>query len=423
MTRDQLKQYYNRVRSVTEEICKPLTVEDHVIQPIIDVSPPKWHLGHTTWFYEAMFLNEYVENYKDFHPDYAFVLNSYYNSFGVRVDRDRRGSLSRPTVDDIMTFRTEIDARMTNLIDNLDDSRWTEFSKLLVLALNHEQQHQELLVTDIKYILASNPLRPAYLTDMPAAVAGAAASNPDSYSEFAAGVYEIGYQDEGFYYDNERPVHKTYVDDFKLHKRLVTNREFLAFVEDGGYTDFTHWLSDGLDAVRAGDWKAPLYWENRDGEWFEFTLFGLQKLNLDAPVCHVSFFEADAYANWAGKRLPTEAEWEIAARQSSASKDGANFYDNKNFHPIPVQNSNPQGLQQMFGDVWEWTNSAYLAYPGYRRFKGPLGEYNGKFMINQMVLRGGGSCATSADHARITYRNFFQADKRWQFKGFRLADD
>ncbi len=293
----------------------------------------------------------------------------------------------------------------------------------MVLALNHEQQHQELLLTDIKYILSLNPTLPVYQKQSPEVIQKKEnAPTQSRFKEFPGGVYEIGYQGEGFYYDNERPVHKQYLEDFKLQNRLVTNAEFLAFIEDGGYRDFRFWLSDGWKKVQAENWEAPLYWRKIDGKWYEWTLSGLQPLNPAAPVCHVSYFEADAYAQWMGKRLPTEAEWEVAARLSDLNSAEGNFMDSGLLHPRPLQQTDAGNkLHQMLGDVWEWTGSAYLPYPGYRRIEGPLGEYNGKFMVNQMVLRGG-SCATPADHIRITYRNFFQPDKRWQFMGFRLAD-
>lgn len=422
MQRSELIEYFLRVRKTSEDICRPLEIEDHVPQPITDVSPPKWHLGHISWFFEAMFLNKYVRDYQPFHPGYAFVFNSYYESFGERVERPSRGSLSRPTVAEVMKFRKHVTERMCDLIETIDEKLWPEFSNTVVLALNHEQQHQELMITDIKYILAKNPLRPPYLKG-PASPDRPAATKlpPAKFIEFAGGVYDIGYTSDGFYYDNERPVHKQFVNDFKLQNRLVTNAEYLQFIEDGGYRDFRFWLSDGWETARTQNWQAPLYWEQRDGEWFEYTLRGLQKLNPNAPVCHVSYYEADAFAQWAKKRLPTEAEWETAARAAGVQPNGGNFLDSNLLHPVPLTASS-NALQQMLGDVWEWTASAYLPYPGYRRIEGPLGEYNGKFMINQMVLRGG-SCATPQDHIRITYRNFFQPDKRWQFKGFRLADD
>lgn len=425
MDRSQLTRYFLRVRKTSEDICAPLEVEDYVIQPIMDVSPPKWHLGHTSWFYEALFLEKLIPEYSAYHPEYAFVFNSYYESFGTRIQRDSRGTLSRPSVAETMQYRAAITERMCELIETIDEAKWPEFRENVILALNHEQQHQELLLTDIKFIFATNPLRPVYLA-AGSERNGYANPLPDQrYLEFPAGVYEIGYRGEAFYYDNERPVHKQFVHDFKLANRLVTNGEYLDFIEAGGYRDFRYWLSDGWETVKREGWQAPLYWEKVDGEWHEFTLRGLRKLDPESPVCHVSYFEADAFAHWRGKRLPTEAEWEVAARAAGLQPGGGNFYDRKHFHPRPLGDElrrKPEQLHQMLGDVWEWTRSAYLPYHGYRQVEGPLGEYNGKFMINQMVLRGG-SCATSADHTRITYRNFFQTDKRWQFKGIRLAED
>ncbi|MEL6822441.1 MAG: ergothioneine biosynthesis protein EgtB [Calditrichota bacterium] len=421
MNRADLTRFFLAVRKATEDICAPLSVEDFVIQPIMDVSPPKWHLGHTSWFYEAIFLEKYVDGYKPYHPEYAFVFNSYYESFGTRVNRDMRGSLSRPTVGEVMAYRAHITNSMCDLIDTVDESKWPEFSSTLILSLNHEQQHQELLMTDIKYIFASNPLQPSYLENLPVKTGSPVESQ---FVEFAGGVHEIGYQGEAFYYDNERPVHKQYVGDFKLQNRLITNGEYLNFVEDGGYTDFRFWLSDAWEQVKAGSLEAPFYWQKIDGQWCEFTLGGLRKLNLDAPVCHVSYYEADAYAVWAKKRLPTEAEWEVAARECAVQDAEGNYFDSATYHPQVAGAYKPQGdgrLYQMMGEVWQWTGSSYLPYPGYKRTGGPLGEYNGKFMIDQMVLRGA-SCVTSKNHARITYRNFFQTDKRWQFKGFRLAE-
>jgi ergothioneine biosynthesis protein EgtB len=423
MDRNKLIAFFKNVRQVTEEICQPLAVEDHVIQPVTDVSPPKWHMGHTSWFFEAMFLDKMIDNYRWVNPQYPYVFNSYYESFGQRIDRNTRGHMSRPTLAETLQYRKEITERMCRLIADVPEAQYPQFSKLVILALNHEQQHQELLLTDIKYILASSPLRPTY-RPLPERVAQQYELPPLKFVPFAGGVYEIGYQGEGFYYDNERPVHKQYLHDFAIADRLVTNGEYLEFVEDGGYRDFRWWLSDGWETVKSQGWTKPLYWEKIDGQWYEFTLGGLQKLNPAAPVCHVSYFEADAYAQWRGKRLPTEAEWEVAARLTDQHPDGQNFYDRQYLHPVPLdpQTAQSEGLKQMLGDVWEWTRSSYLPYPGYRRESGPLGEYNGKFMINQMVLRGG-SCATSANHIRITYRNFFQTDKRWQFKGIRLAED
>jgi ergothioneine biosynthesis protein EgtB len=423
LSKNEIIKYFQRVRKVSEEICEPLVIEDYVVQPIEDVSPPKWHLGHTTWFYEAMFLDRYLKNYQPFHPKYFYLFNSYYRSLGDRWERPKRGVLSRPTVEDVYKYRRAIDERMMDLTDKIRENEWKGFSELLVLALNHEQQHQELLLTDIKYILATNPLFPVYQNSKTQNKNGGGIES--DFVEFESGVYEIGFKGDGFCYDNEQPDHKMYLDKFKLQNRLVTNAEYLEFMEAGGYKDFRFWLSDGWDAVQKYGWQAPLHWGKIDGGWYEMTLNGLRKIVPEAPVCHVSYFEAEAYASWARKRLPSEAEWEVTARLVGAQPEQGNFYDDKNFHPVPVdpkKQNNSKGVFQMLGDVWEWTGSGYLPYPGYKQAEGALGEYNGKFMVNQMVLRGG-SCATSRDHARITYRNFFQPDKRWQFTGFRLAEE
>ena len=419
MNRSELEKYFLYVRKASEKICEPLEIEDYVVQPIEDVSPPKWHLGHTSWFYEAMFLDKYLNNYKPYHPTYSFLFNSYYHSLGDRWDRPRRGVLSRPSVKEVYQYRKEITQRMTELIHNISEEKWVEFKDLLILGLNHEQQHQELLVTDIKYILASNPLFPAYRNG------GNSGSSQEAfkanYIPFDSKVYEIGYSGDGFCYDNEQPHHQIYLSPFKLMDRLVTNVEYLEFIEDGGYQNFAHWLSDGWDCLQKNGWKAPLNWIQLDNEWHEITLQGLQKLNKASPVCHVSYYEAEAYASWAKKRLPTEAEWEVAARLTHGEDRSGNFWENQHLHPQVANKNEKFSLKQMLGDVWEWTGSSYLPYPGYKQMEGALGEYNGKFMINQMVLRGG-SCATARDHIRLTYRNFFQTDKRWQFTGFRLAE-
>lgn len=411
-----LQQFYSSVRKTSEEICRPLEIEDYVVQPIDDVSPPKWHLGHVTWFFETVILQKFQPNFKPFHKLYNFVFNSYYESFGTRVFRPKRGTLSRPTVKEIYAYRATVDEQMQSLFEKLDRKHWPEFSRLVTLGLNHEQQHQELLVYDIKYIFANNPLRPIYQK------AKARPHPPEvkaAYLDIPGGIVEIGHQAEGFAWDNEMPAHQVLLRDFKLQNRLVTNGEYVEFINAGGYADFRHWLSDGWTAVQEQGWQAPLYWEKHDGQWFVMTLSGWRELDPHEPVCHVSFYEADAFAKWAQKRLPSEFEWEHAARIMDAKASEGNFLDERNFHPLPVQAAAPR-LQQMLGDVWVWTSSAYLGYPGYRQEEGALGEYNGKFMSNQMVLRGG-SCATPRDHIRRTYRNFFQCDKRWIFSGIRLA--
>ncbi len=420
MNRKELVEYFLRIRKCSEDICKPLANEDYVPQPIMDVSPPKWHLAHVSWFFETVLLKVYNPQYQPYHPQYGFIFNSYYESFGKRVERPTRGTLSRPTVQEVMAYRSAINQDMCELIETLPEESWETFHDLVVLGLNHEQQHQELLLTDIKYIYSHNPLQPAYL------ITGQSKSVVSSISrflEFEGGVYEIGHPGNEFGFDNEMPSHKVYLNDFKIQNRLVTNREYLEFIEDQGYQSFEYWLSDGWTLLETEGWNSPLFWEQIDGKWFEFTLAGLQPVELDAPVCHVSYYEAEAFAEWTGKRLPTEPEWEIAVQQSKVFPNQGNFMDSGFFQPQPLseEDTGQSLMHQAFGDVWEWTGSAYLPYPGYRRQKGALGEYNSKFMINQMVLKGG-SCATPQDHIRTTYRNFFQPDKRWQFMGLRLAE-
>jgi ergothioneine biosynthesis protein EgtB len=333
----------------------------------------------------------------------------------------RRGTLSRPTVREVLSYRDAIDERVTRLLDHIPEGVWPDFSRLIALGINHEQQHQELLVSDIKYIIACNPLHPAYMQP-PARPAHGSLPPGNGYVQFEGGLVNVGYAGEGFSWDNERPAHRVFLERYSLQSRLVTNGDFIQFIEDGGYADFRHWLSDGWDAVMRERWAAPLYWENRDGVWLNATFSGLREVERDEPVCHVSYYEADAFAKWAGKRLPTEFEWENGARTSRADAASGNFLNRGLLRPAAAaEGSQAGGLRQMVGDVWVWTASAYLSYPGFTPEAGAMAEYNSKFMNNQMVLRGG-SCATPRDHYRITYRNFFQCDKRWQFTGIRLAD-
>lgn len=409
-------QSYLSVRKQTEELCRPLEIEDYVIQSMPDVSPAKWHLGHTTWFFETFLLQKYIPEYKPHKEQFGFLFNSYYETIGERWARANRGLLSRPTVKEVYDYRSHVDTRMKDLLENSPDE--PGFGFLVDLGIHHEQQHEELLVTDIKNVLALNPTKPVYKK---ASVSSPTRPATNRFVEFAGGLVEIGFAGDGFSFDNERPRHRVWLNDFLLQNRPVTNGEFLEFIQDGGYTDFRHWLSDGWARVQQEAWQHPLYWEQKDGEWFVMTLSGLRPLDRSEPVCHVSYFEADAYAKWAGKRLPLEAEWEHAAAQSKEDPDSANFLESGNFHPVATRESSGS-LHQMFGNVWEWTRSAYLAYPGFKPEPGAVGEYNGKFMNDQMVLRGG-SCATPRNHIRRTYRNFFQCDKRWQFTGIRLASD
>lgn len=439
---------YRAVRAFTERICAPLEVEDHVIQPHPDVSPPKWHLGHTTWFFESFLLQRFDPAYEVFHPRFAFLFNSYYESVGARVERPLRGMLSRPTLREVLAYRHSVDAAMRRLFETLPAENAREFSQLVEIGLHHEQQHQELLFTDLKNILFQNPLQPTYLphaaslTNTTTVTAKAASMLP-----VPGGIHQIGVNadEPDFAYDNESPRHKVFLNAFRISNRPVTCGEYLEFIRDGAYQDFRHWLSDGWTRVCSEGWRAPLYWLPRAGETardasnqsaaeFElFTLGGVREIDPNEPVCHISYYEAAAYASWAGRRLPSEAEWEAAVQHFGVQPDHhsnvagtaehpAQFPER--FHPAPAQRNDagePTPLQ-MFGDVWEWTGSAYLAYPGYRSLDGALGEYNGKFMSDQMVLRGG-SCATPVGHIRATYRNFFQPYQRWQFSGVRLAED
>lgn len=413
-----LLSFYQEVRSQSWALCRPLQREDFVVQPITDVSPPKWHLGHTTWFFENLVLAKYVDGYTLFDERLNYLFNSYYESLGPRILRSNRGNITRPSLQRVIDYRQVVDEHMEQLLHRYAEKGGLsqELHDLIVIGLHHEQQHQELLLTDIKYILGANPLHPAYV-DEPAPLTEKNVGEA-GWLSVAEGIYPIGYAGDGFCYDNELGAHQVFLHDFQIQDRLVTNGEYLEFMQAGGYEQFQHWLSEGWEWVKQLDVKAPLYWYRQDGTWYHYTLRGLQLVDPDLPVTHVSYFEADAYAHWRGLRLPTEFEWETACRMYYAGiPDEGNFVEQGHFHPVPRRS---EGDYQMLGNVWEWTGSAYLPYPGYPRQEGALGEYNAKFMINQMVLRGG-SCATPASHIRPTYRNFFHADKRWQFTGIRLA--
>ena len=376
---------YKTIRKFTEDICKPLQNEDYVVQPIVDVSPPKWHIGHTTWFFETFILKAHMKGYKEFDPNYNYVFNSYYETIGARVIRTDRGNLSRPTVEDVYRYRKHVDEAMHVF---LSKEIPPEIKDVLVLGLNHEQQHQELLRTDIKYILGHNPLFPPYEVGKPATENLIKQGN--KFLEIKQGLYEVGYEGDGFCFDNELNRHLVYLAAYSISKSLVTNGEYLDFINDGGYKQFNYWHAEGWDWVKTNDIDSPMYWHLIDGAWHHYTLQGLQKLNLEDALNHISYYEASAFAAWKKMRLPTEFEWEKAA---------ANFD---------------------WGNRWEWTESAYLPYPGFTKAPGAIGEYNGKFMVNQKVLRGA-SEMTSPGHSRITYRNFFHPPLRWQYTGIRLA--
>ncbi len=400
---------------MSEQLARPLCPEDCQVQSMPDASPTKWHLAHTTWFFETFVLAPHFPGYEAFDPTFTYLFNSYYNAVGARLARNRRGLITRPTLDQVYAYRSAVDRAMEMYFESAGDGLAGEITAVIELGLNHEQQHQELILTDIKHALAQNPLRPAYRAGV--AAPSNAAAQALEWSCHARGLSWVGHEGVGFAFDNEGPRHRTYLEPYALGSRLVTSGEYLAFIDDGGYTRPELWLSDGWNAVSDREWKAPLYWENHRDEWWIMTLGGLRPLLESEPVCHVSFYEADAFARWAKARLPTEAEWESAACQQ---KPQGNFLEAGHLHPQAAEAGETIG--QLFGDVWEWTRSPYTPYPGSRPAAGALGEYNAKFMCNQLVLRGG-SCATPASHIRPTYRNFFPPDARWQFAGIRLARD
>jgi ergothioneine biosynthesis protein EgtB len=401
---------YEQVRAWSLRLAEPLSAEDQMVQSMPDASPTKWHLAHTTWFFETFLLSEYLPGYKPFDPSYRTLFNSYYKKLGSHPIRSTRGTFSRPALSTILKYRQFVDDA---IVDLFSKKLHKKADALLQLGINHEQQHQELILTDIKHAFWSQPLQPAYQSGKPSAVAPAALN----WVQFDGGTYSIGHVGPDFAFDNESPNHEVLLQPFRLASRLVTNGEFLRFMEDGGYQRPELWLSEGWDTVCQLRWSHPLYWEKKeDHRWRQFTLSGMRPLELHEPVCHVSYFEADAYARWAGARLPREEEWEVAAQ--SVPLEG-NFAESSRFAP----SASPGGrLTQLFGDLWEWTASPYVAYPGFRPAAGAVGEYNGKFMCNQFVLRGG-SCVTPRSHMRATYRNFFPAHARWQFTGIRIAAD
>jgi len=405
----QLQARYDAVRRRSLALAEPLTDEDCGAQSMPDASPVKWHLAHTTWFFETFILERMEADFAPFHPAFRVLFNSYYNGIGDKHPRAQRGLLTRPAMPQVRAYRADVDARIARLLSGeLTAEQSAQLAELISLGLQHEQQHQELMLTDVKHLLAQSALLPEY---MASPLPQAAAAAPLAWLAFDGGLTDIGHDGDGFCFDNELPRHKQYVAPFALASRLVTNGEYLAFIAAGGYLNAALWLAEGWDWVRTQGLRSPIYWQqDEQGRWREFTLHGAQPLDLERPVTHLSLFEADAYANWAGARLPTEAEWEMAAALASI-ETGA-------LHPSGAADAS--GLQQMFGHCWQWTSSSYAPYPGFSVAPGALGEYNGKFMLNQYVLRGS-SCATPDGHARASYRNFFPAGARWQFSGIRLA--
>ena len=430
-TTRRLLERFTRSRAVTHRLAQPLSREDMVVQTTTDVSPTKWHLAHTTWFYERFVLRRFVDSYEPFHPRYEYLFNSYYDTVGPQHCRASRGLVSRPGVEEVFGYRGEIDRRVAELIETIQPDHFDELAMLIELGVQHEQQHQELMATDIKHVLSSNPLLPAYHEPGGDDAATSRTTRPPRWRRFEEGVYEIGYDGqpgfEAFCFDNETPRHRVYLHGFELADRLVTNGEYLAFLEDGGYDRPELWLSMGFATIREQGWRHPIYWY-RDGDaWMQYTLPGPREIDPNEPVSHLSYFEADAFARWAGARLPRESEWEVAAADHPVEGP---HQDAWRLHPEPVRREDAKtsgadggvSLHQLYGHLWQWTLSQYEPYPGYQPLPGSLGEYNGKFMCNQFVLRGS-SCATPADHARLTYRNFFPPEARWQFTGLRLARD
>lgn len=416
LTAETLLARYKAVRKQTDDLAAPLSAEDQMVQSCPEASPAKWHLAHTSWFFETFLLSQHLAGYHPLNPQFRNLFNSYYNAVGPQPEKALRNTFSRPTLEEVQMYRRYVDEHMHKLLGNSELSE--SVLKTVELGTHHEQQHQELIVTDIKHAFWINPLRPAYqraseITESEGTIP------PQKPQVFEEDLYEIGSEAGRFHFDNESPRHKVLVSAFRFGTRLVSCGEYLAFIEDRGYNRPELWLSDGWKAVEAHRWIAPLYWEKVGREWFQFTCSGVRKLDDYEPVCHVSYYEADAFARWAGARLPTEFEWEVAASQLEVN---GNLLENACFHPTRARNAQDDKPLQVFGDVWEWTASAYLQYHGYKPAAGALGEYNGKFMCNQMVLRGG-SCITPKSHVRASYRNFFTPETRWQFSGIRLADD
>ena len=414
---ERLGRRFRAIRNVTLRLCDTLSPEDCAAQSMPDASPAKWHLAHTSWFFETFVCKPEIADYRPFHPRFEYLFNSYYNAVGEQYSRPDRGLLTRPSFDEVLDYRAHVEAQMTAL---LEDPERLDEAKLDVieLGLHHEQQHQELLLTDVKHLLSHNPLAPAF---RPAKEPANSAIQSLVWHAHRGGLVEIGHEASGprFAFDNEGPRHRVHLAPFEFASRPIRNGEYLAFMQDGGYEKPELWLSEGWAKVQEAGWTAPLYWQAEEAGWAQFTLAGLRPVRPEEPVCHVSLFEADAFARWAGCRLPTEAEWEVVAAGMPVE---GNLLESGRLHPEVAQRPTDDGPLQLFGDVWEWTSSAYAAYPGYRPAAGALGEYNGKFMSSQIVLKGG-SCASPRSHLRASYRNFFPPDARWQFSGIRLARD
>jgi len=408
---------FKEIRQLSRTLITPLSEEDCVIQSMPDASPAKWHLAHTTWFFEAFILKTCLKNYKPFYPEFNYLFNSYYFGIGEPFNRLRRGLLSRPSLQKILRYRDQVDRAIEKIMAAQHLWSQPDLRRNIDLGLHHEQQHQELLLVDIKHLFSCNPLKPAYQSSRSEFSSKMTHVN---WLTFPEGLYWIGHAQESFSYDNETPCHQLFLKPFQMACRLVTNGDYLEFIADRGYEKAELWLSDGWLSVKENEWRAPLYWEKKEKCWEQFTLHGMETLNLHEPVCHVSYYEADAYARWRGTRLPLETEWEVVAREQMVN---GNLFESGALHPIPLQEKQSQKTAgQLYGDVWEWTLSPYSAYPGFKPLSGVKGEYNGKFMSNQMVLRGG-SCLTQQSHIRSTYRNFFYPNARWQFSGIRLAKD
>ncbi|MBA2650921.1 MAG: ergothioneine biosynthesis protein EgtB [Tatlockia sp.] len=420
-TKEELIGHYQAIRQQTETLCQPLAIEDYVIQSIEDVSPPKWHLAHSSWFFETFILDKWIADYKSFDPSFRYVFNSYYQGVGNPYPRAKRGLLSRPGVEKVYSYRHYVDEQILALLKKANTSLVANLAPLIELGLHHEQQHQELLVMDIKHNFSIDPTFPCYQTPLKTQSPQQSIPQKAIYIEIEGGLVDIGHLGEGFCYDIELPVHKKFLNPYRLASQLVSNADYLEFIASGAYQEPRFWLADGWICIQNNNWQAPLYWHQLDNKWFVFGLNGLRSLDPTEPVSHLSYYEADAYARWREARLPTEEEWEHFVRAHKITKQN-NFMEKGLFRPQAALSEDRSKPNQFFGELWQWTSSAYSSYPGFKPIRGELGEYNGKFMNNQMVLRGG-SCVTPSSHIRASYRNFYQPEKRWQFSGIRLAQN